>query len=193
MRFFTPQGRHVAPMGVKFGMEEEFHPHQCNDKRVGPQNWNFYCNLNKMWNINAPQGRIPWAIFTKFAQFVPHFRMRKLLKFGWICLRGCGVIGVLSWEGQVTPIFSAPPSGESMRQTPKSIGDARTCSRSSITMPSLVGLGFHAPLGRPKTLSFFVCLSVRHAFEHQSLWAWFRHEGVGVQKRFWYRWIGKGL
>jgi len=27
-----------------------------------------------MWNINAPQGRIPNAIFTKFAEFVPHFR-----------------------------------------------------------------------------------------------------------------------
>ena len=29
-----------------------------------------------------------------------------------------------------------------------------------------------------------VCLSVRHAFESQRLWARFRHEGVGVQKRF---------
>ena len=34
--FFAPQGRHVAPMGVKFGMEEgpllhaKFHPHRCN-------------------------------------------------------------------------------------------------------------------------------------------------------------------
>jgi len=34
------------------------------------------------------------------------------------------------------------------------------CSRSSITMPSLVVLGFHPPPGQPKTLSFFVCLSV---------------------------------
>jgi len=32
--------------------------------------------LAKMWNINAPQGRIPYAIFTKFAEFVPCFRMR---------------------------------------------------------------------------------------------------------------------
>jgi len=24
-----------------------------------------------MWNINDPQGRIPCAIFTKFAEFVP--------------------------------------------------------------------------------------------------------------------------
>jgi len=34
-----------------------------------------------------------------------------------------------------------------------------------------------------------VCLFVRHAFERQSLRARFRHEGVGVQKRFWCRWI----
>ena len=30
-----------------------------------------------------------------------------------------------------------------------------------ITMPSLVGFGFHPPPGRLKTLSFLVCLSVR--------------------------------
>ena len=39
MRFFATQGRHVALIGVKFGMEEEikgpllrakFHPHRCN-------------------------------------------------------------------------------------------------------------------------------------------------------------------
>jgi len=35
-----------------------------------PKNWNLYSNLTKMWNINAPQGRIPCAIFTKFAEFV---------------------------------------------------------------------------------------------------------------------------
>ena len=46
--FFAPQGRHVAPMGVKFGMEEgtggdfgpllhaKFHPRRCNDKGVSP-------------------------------------------------------------------------------------------------------------------------------------------------------------
>jgi len=28
-----------------------------------------------MWNINAPQGRSPCAIFIKFAEFVPSFRM----------------------------------------------------------------------------------------------------------------------
>jgi len=63
------------------------------------------------------------------------------------------------------PKFSAPPSGEIMHQTPKRIRGARTCSRSSITMPCLVSLGFHPPPGRPKTLRFLsacltVCLSV---------------------------------
>jgi len=46
-----------------------------------------------------------------------------------------------------------------MRQTPKRFRGARTCLRSSITMPSFVGLGYHPPLGQPKRLSFF-CLSV---------------------------------
>ena len=37
LRFFAPQGRHVAPMGVKFGMDDSPHPCQisprrCNDK-----------------------------------------------------------------------------------------------------------------------------------------------------------------
>ena len=85
LSFFAPQRRHVAPMAVKFGVKEgtkgpllraKFHPHRCNDKAGGRQKLNiFYSDLTKMWNISAPQGRIPCAIFTKFIEFVPHFRM----------------------------------------------------------------------------------------------------------------------
>jgi len=109
------------------------------------QIWNFYSDLTKMWNklINAQQGRISCAIFTKYAEFVHHFRKR--LKFGWSCSRGYGVMGVSSWGGLVSPKFSLLPSGETVRQTPRSFRGTRTCSRSSITMPSLVGLEFHAP------------------------------------------------
>jgi len=153
-----------------------FHPHRYNNEGIGPQNWNFYRNLIKMWNINAPQGHIPCAIFAKFADFRPRFSLRQLLKFRWIYSRSYVVMGVLSWRCLVILKFSAPPSGETMHQTPKSLQRARTCSRSSITMSSLVGLGFHPPSGRPKTLVFclFVCLSVRHAFERQRLCARFR-------------------
>ena len=41
--------------------------------------------------------------------------------------------------------------------------------------------------GVAKNVEFFclfICLSVRYAFERQSLCARFRHEGVGVQKIF---------
>jgi len=40
LRFSAPQGRHVAPMGVKFGTEEgpllraKFHPHRWDHKGV---------------------------------------------------------------------------------------------------------------------------------------------------------------
>jgi len=39
---------------------------------------------------------------------------------------GYGVIGVLSRGDGFSPKFSAPPSGETVRQTGKSFGDART-------------------------------------------------------------------
>ena len=68
-------------------------------------------------------------------------------------------MGVLIWRGLITPKFSVPPSGETMRQTPKRFKGERTCSRSSITMPSLVAIEFYPPPGRWKTLSFFVCPS----------------------------------
>ena len=51
----------------------------------------------------------------------------------------------------------------------------------------------HAKFGRArispaaaaaKNVDFFVCLSVRHAFERRRLCARFRHEGVGVQNDF---------
>ena len=95
----------------------------------------------------------------------------------------------LTGSGLVIPKFSAPPSGETVRQTGKSFRGAKTCSRSSITVLSSVGLGFHSPSGRPKTLNFLsvclsVCLSVRHAFERQRFCARFRHEGVEYRNDF---------
>jgi len=57
-------------------LHDKFHPHRCNDKDIGPHNWNFYSDLINMWSINAPQGRIPCAIFTNFAGFVTSFRTR---------------------------------------------------------------------------------------------------------------------
>jgi len=38
--------------------------------------------------------------------------------------------------------------------------------------------------GAAKNVEFFVCQSVRHAFERQSLCVRFRHAVAGIQKRF---------
>ena len=58
-------------------LHAKFHPHRCNSKGVGPKKTEIFTHdLTKMGNINATQGCIPCAIFTKFAEFVPHFRMR---------------------------------------------------------------------------------------------------------------------
>jgi len=138
-----------------------------------------------MWNINAPQGRIPCAILHIICRVCTPFQDAVAVKI-WLDLHeGLWSYGGFNLRGSGSPKFSVPPSGETMRQTPKTFRGARTCSRSSITLPSLVALGFHPPPGLPKTLSFLsVCLSVRHAFERQRLCARFRYEGVGVHKRF---------
>jgi len=86
-----------------------------------------------------------------------------------------------------------------MRQTPK-VFEVQERARGPLS-PCQVWWGSdftHRP-GRPKTLSFFVglsvclsvCLSVRHALEQRRFCVRFCSEGVGVQKRFWCRWIGE--
>ena len=52
----------------------KFHPHRCNDKGVGPQKLKFLLIFDRNVEYKRPAGRIPCAIFTKFAEFVPHFR-----------------------------------------------------------------------------------------------------------------------
>jgi len=63
---------------------------------IGTPKLKFLLRFDQNSEYKRHTGRIPCAIFTKFAQFVPRFRLRELLKFGWICWRGYGVMGVLS-------------------------------------------------------------------------------------------------
>ena len=70
-------------MGVKFGTEEgaagppcQISPHRFNDKGVGPKKLKFVLRFNQNVEYKLPAGAYPLRVFTKFAQFVPHFRMR---------------------------------------------------------------------------------------------------------------------
>ena len=123
-----------------------------------------------MWNINAPRGRIFARFFNiKFAKMCTPYQNALAVKISLDLLDGLRSyggfnMGVLSWWCRVSAKSSAARSGETMRQTRKSFRGARTCLRSSITVPSLVGLGFHPQPEKPKTLSFLsVCQFVRHA------------------------------
>ena len=71
----------VAPMGVKFGMEErspspcQISPPSVKDKRIGPPKLKFLLIFDQNVEYKRPAGRIPCTIFTTFAEFVPSFRM----------------------------------------------------------------------------------------------------------------------
>ena len=143
-----------------------------------------------------PTGAYPFLDFHQICRISTLFRDALAVKIWMDLFNGLWSYGGFKLTGSGFPKFSAPPSGETMRRTPKSFRGARTCSRSSIIMPSLLGLGLHPAPGQPKTLSFLsvglsVCLSIRHAVERQSLCARFGHECTGVQKRFSYRCIGE--
>ena len=165
-----------APMGVKFGTEEgtecrdyrtfglllraKFYPHRCNDKGVGPPKLEFLLRFDQNVEYKRPAGAYPLRDFHKICRVCTSFQHSLGVKIWLDLLKGLWSYGGFKLRGSGSPKFSAPPSGETMRQTTNSFRGERTCSRSSITMPRLVGLGFHPPPGWPKTLSFFVCLSV---------------------------------
>ena len=82
LRFFAPQGRCVAPMGVKFGTEEgtecpvlrtKFHPHRRNDKGVGPQN-KFLLRLDQNVEYKRPAGAYPFRDFHKICRICTPFQ-----------------------------------------------------------------------------------------------------------------------
>jgi len=113
-----------------------------------------------MWKINAPAGAHPLRDFHKICRVCTPFPDALGVKIWLDLLEGLWSYGGYKLRATGCPQIFSGPSGETMRQTTKRFRGARTCSRSSITMPSLVRLGFHPPPGWPRTLSFFVCLFV---------------------------------
>jgi len=139
----------------------KFHPRWCNDNGIGPPQLKFLLRFDQNVEYKRPTGAYPLHDFHKIYRVCTSFQDALADVISLDLLKGYGIMGVLSWRGLVTPKSSAPDSGETVRQTAKSFRGTRTCSRSFITMPSLVGLRFHPPPWQPKTLSFFsVCLSV---------------------------------
>ena len=78
LRFFAPRGRHVAPIGVKLGMEEgtdaKFHLHRCNDKGVGPHKLKFLLRFDRNLEHKRPAGAYPLRDFHKICRFCTAFQ-----------------------------------------------------------------------------------------------------------------------
>ena len=125
MRFFAPQGRHVAVMGVKFGMEEGdrlhaiFHPNRCNEKGVGLPKLKFLLRFDRNVEYKRPAGAYPLRDFHKICRVCTSFYDALGVKIWLDLLKGLRSYGGFKLRGSGSPKFSAPPSGETMRQTTK--------------------------------------------------------------------------
>ena len=106
-----PAGATRCTDGVKFGTEErgdqksraKFHPIGPTVRVYDPQNWNFYCDLTKMWNINAPQ--YPLRDFHKICRVCTSFQDALGVWFAQGVMELCW----FEVEGSGCPqIFSAP-------------------------------------------------------------------------------------
>jgi len=100
VRFF---GRHIAPMGVKFGVEEDgnelhakFHPHLCNGKGVGPQTLKFLLRFDQNVEYKRLAGTYPLRDFHKICRVCTSFQDALEIKISLDCSRGYGVMRVLS-------------------------------------------------------------------------------------------------
>jgi len=73
---FAPQGQHIAPMRVKFGVEEgtecplyaKFDPHRCNSKGIGAPKLKFLLRFDQNVEYKRPAGVYPLRDFRKICR-----------------------------------------------------------------------------------------------------------------------------
>jgi len=128
LRFFAPYVRHVAPTGVKFGMEEatkgpllhaKSHPHQCNDKGIGPQKLKFLLILDQNVEYKRPTGAHPSRDFHICRVCTP-FQDALAVKILLNLLKGLWSYGGFKLTVCAYPqIFSAPIAAKLCVRPPK--------------------------------------------------------------------------
>jgi len=110
MRLFAPQGRHVASMRAKFGMDlhAKFHPHLCNDKGVGPQKLKFLLRFDRNVEYKRPAVAYPSRDFHKICTVYAPFQDALGVKIWLDLLEGLWSYGGFKLTGSGFPqIFSA--------------------------------------------------------------------------------------
>ena len=117
MRIFAPQGRHVAPRGVKFGTEEgtegpllraKFHPHRCNDNGIGPLKLKFLLIFGQNGEYKRPAGAYPLRDFHKICRICTSFQDALAVKVSLNFLNGLWSYGRFNLTGSDYPNFQCP-------------------------------------------------------------------------------------
>ena len=115
---FRPAGRHVAPMGVKFCVEEgtigpllhaKFHPHRCNDNVIGPPKLKFLLRFDQNVEYKRPTRAYSLHDFYKVCGVCTPFQDALAVKISLDLLNGLWSYGCFKLMGSGYPqIFSAP-------------------------------------------------------------------------------------
>ena len=141
-------------------LRAKFHPHRCNDKGVGPPKLKFLLRFYRNVEYKRPARAYPLRGFHKICRLCTSFQDALGVKIWLDLLKGLWSYGGLNLRGSGCPqIFSAPKQ-RNYASDPKRFRGARTCSRSSITTPSLVRDRISPAAGAEEKRCFFVCLFV---------------------------------
>jgi len=123
-------------------LHAKFHPHRCKDKGIAPPKMKLLLGFHQKFGTQTP---CSGASLTRFSRNFQNL----YLVLEWInsyniwinLLKGYGIVGVLSTWVWFPPHFQRPLATK-LCIGPQHFRGARTCSGSSITVPSLVGLRF---------------------------------------------------
>jgi len=182
---FSPhKGNMLHRWRWNLALHAKFHTSQCNNKGIGPQILKMLLKFYQILEYKRPTVAYPSHNFHEICRVCTLFQDVLAVFAQW--LRSYGGFKLRGW---VRMKFQCP------LVVKLCILELQECGRRPLS-PCKVWLG--SDLTRcqdSKKVEFFlsVCLLVRHSFEHQTLCARFCHEGVGVQKWFWYHWIGEAL
>jgi len=167
---FAPQGRRVAPMGVKFSTEKEtegillsakFRPPSVQRLGYRTQKSKFLLRFDQNVEYKRPAGAYPLRDFHKICTFCTTFQDALAVKISLDLQKGLRSYGGFKVRGSGYPqIFSAPYTAK-LCVRPQKFSRYKNVLEVLYHHAMFGGLGFHPPPGLPKTLSFlFVYLSV---------------------------------
>jgi len=103
---------------VPSSITPNFTPHRCSDKGTGSPKLKFLLRFDQNVEYKRPAGAYPLCHFHKICSICRLFQDALAVKILLDLLKGLWSYGGFKLTGSGYPQFSAPPSGETMHQTP---------------------------------------------------------------------------